>query len=99
MVIGRDHAGIGDFYGTYDAQIIADKYAERLDIQPVKFDHSFYCTKCENMASKKTCPHLPADHIHLSGTKVRAMLKEGQRPPKEFSRTEVADILVRWASP
>lgn len=97
MIIGRDHAGVGKYYGPFDAQKIFEDFdSNELHIKPLNIDWTFWCYKCEGMASMKTCPHDKADRCLISGTEIRRMFSEGERPPKEFGRPEVFDILIDY---
>ena len=99
FIVGRDHAGVGNYYGTYDAQLIFDEFRPgEIAITPMFFDHTFYCKVCAGIVSAKTCPHDKSEHLILSGTQVRNLLKANKPLPLEFTRPEVAAILQEEAN-
>jgi sulfate adenylyltransferase len=97
LIVGRDHAGVGNYYGAFDAQKIFDEIPKNtLEIKPMKIDLTFWCYKCGGMASQRTCPHQDADHLLLSGTKLRELLSNNAVVPEEFSRAEVLEVLRKY---
>ncbi len=99
FIVGRDHAGVGDYYGTYDAQNIFDEFRPgEIGVEILKFEHAAWSHKAQGMVSGKTFPKIEGDQVFLSGTKVRELLSKGERPPAEFTRPEVADVLIKWAT-
>jgi sulfate adenylyltransferase len=98
FIVGRDHAGVGNYYGPYEAQEKFNEYPD-LGISPIFFRNFFYCKKCNGVENDKVCPHSPEDHINFSGTKIRELLLRGERPSKEMMRPEVADAILKHPEP
>ena len=98
FIVGRDHAGVGNFYGPYDAQKIFNEFPD-LGISPLFFKSFFHCKRCGTVTNDRACPHGDDEHINFSGTKIRQMLSEGQIPPKELMRPEVAKVIARYQNP
>lgn len=100
FIVGRDHAGVGSYYDSYAAHRIFDDYTPtELGIEILRFEHAFYCTACGGMASTRTCPHPPGAHLALSGSRVRELLRAGERLPAEFTRPEISEILIETTEP
>lgn len=98
FIVGRDHAGVGDYYGEFEAQEIFDEFPD-IEIEPLSYDYAFYCEKCHGMVSDRTCPHGSDERIAPSGTKIRGMLRDGEKPPKELMRPEVAQTIINMDEP
>lgn len=98
IIIGRDHAGVGDYYSPYAAQDIFEEFPD-LVIVPLFFKSFYYCKKCNSVVNEKICPHPPSEHINFSGTKIRQMLSSGEIPPPELMRPEVAKIIIGFDNP
>ncbi len=98
LIIGRDHAGVGKYYGTYEAQEFFDQFPD-LEIQALKYEHSFYCTKCGSLATAKTCPHSGDDIVPPSGTKIRELINRKELVPEEIMRREISELLINAEHP
>ena len=96
FIVGRDHAEVGNYYKAYESQNVFKEFGpHELEITPLLFENAVYCKKCEDMVSQKTCPHSAKEHVSLNSSEVDKLLKKGERPPKEFMRPEIADILIK----